>query len=47
MNFTLDDMSADALGVGGGSVNLSTQESAKTVCIFRQATVITSIVKFY
>ena len=30
MNFTLDDMSADALGVGGGSVNLSTQESAKT-----------------
>ena len=30
MSFTLDDMSADALGVGGGSVNLSTQESAKT-----------------
>ena len=30
MNFTLDDMSADALGVGGSSVNLSTQESAKT-----------------
>ena len=30
MNFTLDDMSADALGVGGNSVNLSTQESAKT-----------------
>ena len=30
MNFTLEDMSADALGVGGGSVNLSTQESAKT-----------------
>ena len=30
MSFTLDDMSADALGVGGNSVNLSTQESAKT-----------------
>ena len=30
MSFTLDDMSADALGVGGSSVNLSTQESAKT-----------------
>ena len=30
MSFTLDDMSADALGVGSGSVNLSTQESAKT-----------------
>ena len=30
MNFTLDDMSADALGVGGNNVNLSTQESAKT-----------------
>ena len=30
MNFTLDDMSADALGVGGKSVNLSTQNSAKT-----------------
>ena len=30
MSFTLDDMSADALGVGGKSVNLSTQESAKT-----------------
>ena len=30
MNFTLDDMSADALGVGGNNVNLSTQDSAKT-----------------
>ena len=30
MNFTLDDMSADALGVGGKSVDLSTQNSAKT-----------------
>ena len=30
MSFTLDDMSADALGVGGKSVDLSTQESAKT-----------------
>ena len=30
MSFTLDDMSADALSVGGNSVNLSTQESAKT-----------------
>ena len=30
MNFTLDDMSADALGVGSGSVDLSTQEKAKT-----------------
>ncbi len=30
MSFTLDDMSADALGVGGRSVDLSTQESAKT-----------------
>ena len=30
MNFTLDDMSADALGVGGNNVNLSTGESAKT-----------------
>jgi len=30
MSFTLDDMSADALGVGGSSVNLSTQESTKT-----------------
>ena len=30
MSFTLDDMSADALGVGSGSVDLSTQESAKT-----------------
>ena len=29
MNFTLDDMSADALGVAGNSVNLSTQESAQ------------------
>ena len=30
MNFTLDDMSADALGVGSGSVDLSTQDKAKT-----------------
>jgi len=30
MSFTLDDMSADALGVGGKSVDLSTQDSAKT-----------------
>ena len=30
MSFTLDDMSADALGVGVGKVDLSTQESAKT-----------------
>lgn len=30
MSFTLDDMSADALGVGGKSVDLSTQNSAKT-----------------
>ena len=30
MSFTLDDMSADALGVGGRSVDLSTQDSAKT-----------------
>ena len=30
MSFTLDDMSADALGVGGNNVDLSTQESAKT-----------------
>ena len=30
MSFTLDDMSADALGVGGNNVNLSTQDSAKT-----------------
>ena len=29
MNFTLDDMSADALGVAGNSVDLSTQESAQ------------------
>ena len=29
MNFTLDDMSADALGVGGGNVDLSTQDSAQ------------------
>ena len=30
MSFTLDDMSADALGVGSGSVDLSTQDKAKT-----------------
>ena len=30
MNFTLDDMSADALGVGAGKVDLSTQDKAKT-----------------
>ena len=30
MSFTLDDMSADALGVGVGKVDLSKQESAKT-----------------
>ena len=30
MSFTLDDMSADALGVGGKSVDLSSQDSAKT-----------------
>ena len=30
MSFTLDDMSADALGVGGKAVDLSSQESAKT-----------------
>ena len=30
MSFTLDDMSADALGVGGKNVDLSTQDSAKT-----------------
>ena len=30
MNFTLDDMSADALGVGTGKVDLSTQDKAKT-----------------
>ena len=30
MSFTLDDMSADALGVGGNNVDLSTQENAKT-----------------
>ena len=29
MSFTLDDMSADALGVGGSNVDLSTQESAE------------------
>ena len=29
-SFTLDDMSADALGVGGKAVDLSSQESAKT-----------------
>ncbi len=29
MNFTLDDMSADALGVSGKAVDLSTQESAQ------------------
>ena len=31
MSFTLDDMSADALGVGSGSVDLSTQDKAKTL----------------
>ena len=30
MSFTLDDMSADALGVGVGKVDLSKQETAKT-----------------
>ena len=30
MSFTLDDMSADALGVGGKSVDLNSQDSAKT-----------------
>ena len=30
MSFTLVDMSADALGVGGKAVDLSSQESAKT-----------------